>query len=421
MAQGFSKSQPLDTDVTLSSNSDYISASQKAVKSYVDSNAFTDEKAQDAVGTILADTATIDMTYTDGTPEIKADVKDGSITEPKLAMNDSPADGEVLAWNAGGSYMEWVEQTGGSADGWTLDGNTWSYSSGTVSVAYTNDPAAGSNIVLNVASTSGFQIGDSITVSSSAGSETTRISALVTNTSITALSLALNHTTSSPLITLNNDTFVISVNADVTATLCAGMRIKLTQTTTKYFLVTAVGAYSAGATLVTVYGGTDYTLVNAAISSPYYSNIKCPFGFPMSPAKWTSQIAVYVSQSQSTPTTNTWYNVGNNSIAIPIGVWNVTIDVAIFGARNPATFISARGTLSTANNTESDADLTGLVSTKFPSGDVFSYANFHREKSLTLTSRTTYYVNISVYDTATTLGHAGVRSPLIVRAISQYI
>lgn len=34
-----------------------------------------DEAAQDAVGTILADTATVDFTYTDGTPEIKADVK----------------------------------------------------------------------------------------------------------------------------------------------------------------------------------------------------------------------------------------------------------------------------------------------------------------------------------------------------------
>jgi len=34
-----------------------------------------DEAAQDAVGTILADSETVDFTYTDGTPEIKADVK----------------------------------------------------------------------------------------------------------------------------------------------------------------------------------------------------------------------------------------------------------------------------------------------------------------------------------------------------------
>jgi hypothetical protein len=36
---------------------------------------YTDEEAQDAVGTILADSDTVDFTYTDGTPEITAAVK----------------------------------------------------------------------------------------------------------------------------------------------------------------------------------------------------------------------------------------------------------------------------------------------------------------------------------------------------------
>jgi hypothetical protein len=33
------------------------------------------ELAQDAVGAMIADTSTIDLTYTDATPELKADVK----------------------------------------------------------------------------------------------------------------------------------------------------------------------------------------------------------------------------------------------------------------------------------------------------------------------------------------------------------
>lgn len=41
--------------------------------------AYTDEQAQDAVGNILTDTATIDFTYTDGGPTITADVKNSSI------------------------------------------------------------------------------------------------------------------------------------------------------------------------------------------------------------------------------------------------------------------------------------------------------------------------------------------------------
>ena len=43
------------------------------------------EAAQDAVGAMVADTATIDLTYTDVTPELKADVVAGSIGPTQLA------------------------------------------------------------------------------------------------------------------------------------------------------------------------------------------------------------------------------------------------------------------------------------------------------------------------------------------------
>lgn len=49
-----------------------------------------------------------------------------------------------------------------------------------------------------------------------------------------------------------------------------GTRLKLTQTTAKYFVVVnsdAVGSDS----VITITGGSDYTLANAAIASPYYS------------------------------------------------------------------------------------------------------------------------------------------------------
>ncbi len=36
---------------------------------------------------------------------------DDAITEAKLAMNDTPNDGEVITWNATGSYMEWTPKT----------------------------------------------------------------------------------------------------------------------------------------------------------------------------------------------------------------------------------------------------------------------------------------------------------------------
>lgn len=59
---------------------------------------YTDERAQDAIGTIITDSATIDFTYNDGVPSITASVIDGSITDVKIASGIDAvklADGSV--------------------------------------------------------------------------------------------------------------------------------------------------------------------------------------------------------------------------------------------------------------------------------------------------------------------------------------
>lgn len=63
---------------------------------------FTDERAEDAVGGILTDTATIDFTYNDAGNTITADVKDGSITFAKMqAITD-----QRLLGAQGGTVVE---------------------------------------------------------------------------------------------------------------------------------------------------------------------------------------------------------------------------------------------------------------------------------------------------------------------------
>lgn len=78
----------IDED-SFASNLDTKVPTQQSVKAYVaaqlSGGGYSDEQAQDAVGAMLADTATIDFTYTDATPELKADVKDASITLAKMA------------------------------------------------------------------------------------------------------------------------------------------------------------------------------------------------------------------------------------------------------------------------------------------------------------------------------------------------
>ena len=50
---------------------------------------YTDEQAQDAIGNILQDSATIDYVYNDTTPYITGLVKDNSITESMLSLSDN--------------------------------------------------------------------------------------------------------------------------------------------------------------------------------------------------------------------------------------------------------------------------------------------------------------------------------------------
>ncbi len=77
---------------------------EKAAASHThSSSAITDftEAAQDAVGAMVADTATVDVTYADATPALTFDVKDNAITDAKL--RDSAAVSVVgRAANSGG-------------------------------------------------------------------------------------------------------------------------------------------------------------------------------------------------------------------------------------------------------------------------------------------------------------------------------
>jgi len=70
-----------------------------------------------------------------------------------------------------------------------------------------------------------------------------------------------------------------TVTGDRTAVFSKGTRLKLTQTTVKYFVVVA-SLHAAGTTTVTITGGTDYTLANAAISANSYSYAANPQGYP---------------------------------------------------------------------------------------------------------------------------------------------
>lgn len=71
-----------------------------------------------------------------------------------------------------------------------------------------------------------------------------------------------------------------TVAGDLRFKYTVGTRVKLTQTTAKYFVVCAAPTFAGGNTTVSICGGTDYTLANAAISANYHSYVVNPQGYP---------------------------------------------------------------------------------------------------------------------------------------------
>lgn len=215
----------------------------------------------------------------------------------------------------------------------------------------------------------------------------------------------------------DDPTFTFTVaGVDLTTKYQSGMRVKLTQTTAKYFIITKV-AFSTDTT-ITIYGGTDYDLANAAITNPYYSPVKAPFGFPLDPAKWTVEVTDTTQRSQATPVSGNWYNLGTISISIPIGVWDVYYSVGLGAIDSASDTWTVRVALSTANNSVSDIDLLAYLD--FTGTRVITTVT--RRKAIALTAKTTHYIitgtTVSGLDT---IYNNNDFSKLIIRAVCAYL
>ena len=214
----------------------------------------------------------------------------------------------------------------------------------------------------------------------------------------------------------DDPTFTFTIASfDATTQLSVGMRIKLTQTTAKYFIITKVVFDDPGST-VTIYGGTDYDLANAAITLPYYSTQKAPLGFSLDPEDWTIEVTDATTRSQAAAVQNTWYNLGTVSVDIPIGVWHVSYKLVLMSSvAGNNLFV----TLSTANNSESNVDYTRASRTK---GDTFEYESINCDFPLNIATKDTYYLNTRTTTAgAPTIYNDNAGDKLIIRAVCSYL
>ena len=226
--------------------------------------------------------------------------------------------------------------------------------------------------------------------------------------------------------TLDSPSFpIVFAGVDLTSVISVGMRVKITQSTTKYFIVTAI-AFSTDTT-ITLYGGTDYSLVasgTTAISAFSYSSMKAPVGFPLDPTKWS--VKVTDTTERSAAGTGGYDNIGttNSQISIPIGVWNVYFHVNLSGDRTTSgTGDSIRAALSTANNSASDGELVayamGYGSGVASSSDIM-YGSATRQKTLVLAAKTLYYLN-GLMENSGTVYFKNTVGAMVIRATIAYL
>ena len=209
-------------------------------------------------------------------------------------------------------------------------------------------------------------------------------------------------------VSVDDPTGVIKVNADVTSKYSVGMRLKMTNNSNViYGIITKMGTYggdSAGYTYITFLHEIDpsdslalHLMANSAITLNYYSTQKAPFGFPLQSDKWTYVNVSPIGQYFNGGTKDTWLNGDQQQITIPIGFWNICFQGHFKSADNQASQANSQITLSTSNNSESDHKFTAIQQGYGAYSMITSLAvlasTFSKQRQLSLTSKTTYYVN----------------------------
>lgn len=194
---------------------------------------------------------------------------------------------------------------------------------------------------------------------------------------------------------------------------------------TKMGIVTNVGSYSGGNTLITLYCGTDFSLSNSAITNLHISSAKAPFGFDPSPDKWT---ILYLDNSDTTylsPVSLTWITIG--SLVLPIGSWDLSYAAEI-GCNITTATIGMFGfglTLSSSTSSETDMSLSTRYGWPFPIVSNMSsliYAALRKPTPYLAKAKTTLYMLLQPRQAGfNTITKYGAISPAVIRAVSSYL
>lgn len=220
----------------------------------------------------------------------------------------------------------------------------------------------------------------------------------------------------------DDPTYVLTfAGVDLTSFLSVGMKVSWVQNgTTRYAFITAL-AFSTNTTM-TLYGGTDYDVddtASFAISSFRYSVVKSPHGFPLDPLKWSVQyVKSGAADTQASPVSATWYNIGSVSQSIPIGSWRLMYKVSAQSSAHAS--VQLQCTLSTANNSESDTHFTRAF--EVAGATYRAHITGWVEKYVLLAAKQTYYLNIrTLTSSISNIYNRNDEEDCIIRAVCAYL
>lgn len=211
--------------------------------------------------------------------------------------------------------------------------------------------------------------------------------------------------------------FVIYVSGNVAANAnyALGLKTRCTNNSAAFYgYITKIGAYDSGNDLtpITVYGGSDYTLVSGAITERAISRILRPVGFPSSRAVWDIRVVSTDAIIKNSPTTDVFYgqtNLMNSSetlpsINVPAGLWSLSMIANVNIARASANDLSLTTTLSTLGDEASSNELTFRMNSY---GTSAAFTAVVSKNNVAAAAKTTYYFLMATSSGASSIRQHG--------------
>lgn len=238
------------------------------------------------------------------------------------------------------------------------------------------------------------------------GSETSLVSAYTLSNSLLDLTANDNDLTASGSATATN-TDTPFTNPVTGTNVAAG--------TTNYGIIMSQ-AFSTNTTYVIQVPEGETLPTTGGIGTVSYSTQKTPYGFPGQKGKWMIN-SIIKSQSTQVATGGTWYNIGNHSLSLPIGEWDLSYTGShlIAGSSVIVLFVSLSTSASSETNSEFSTEFYNNATTNI------ALATYKR-RPVSITSTTPYYLIFKSAGSGTpTIYNLEAETAVIVEAENGYL